>query len=161
MSETLLRNNSMYETLLGKLKCTPRWHFLKAIKDIYKTENSICLDGIVYFSSEIPTIADRAGKYLELPHVNLTDCAHAFWNVGHLLAIEYKLGNIRTLKGEVIFRAIKQIFPDEEYLIKSKVCFQWQKQNILRGYLSGALYNRDDKKTFELIQAPFCVKQEK
>ncbi|GEM_PF-3683216 len=125
--------------LREKLQGIPRPHYLSGSGRLIHRGRKVSLTGNVIFASDRnPSIKDRTDKYLKNPHVNVADCAFAFWNAAHIIA-DYLGYTTRTLVDEVRFIPEKLISPDTELDLYLMAEEKRSIGNTCLGVLEGAI----------------------
>lgn|SRR3989338_6498785 len=102
------------------LEGTPRPHYLVGKATYEQEDRTHLLRGTIHFSSENPSIGDRAEKYLLNPHVNSGDVCFAVWNGAHIIADLLGYSQ-RTLVNEINIVPHKPIPPDADLSLEVRV----------------------------------------
>ena len=143
------------------LNGTPGPHYLIKEAIVEKiSESQYKITGIVNFdSSKSDSIKDR--KEMHWSHVNLGDCAFAFWNGAHILASYRNNGN-RILRKNVSFDiGNEMVLPDRDLEMELYANFEGnivlRNNSFEKGTLVGKIF-QDGKKVMG-VNAPFIAEK--
>ncbi len=143
------------------LKGTPRPHYLIKEAIVEKiSDKQYKIIGVVNFdSSKAYSVEDR--KQMEWSHVNLGDCAFAFWNGGHVLS-EWMGYSNKILRKKVAFDVGNQmIIPDKDMSMELYANVEGDVNvrgvNFEKGTLVGKIV-QDGKKVMG-VEAPFFAEK--